>query len=64
MILRRIWGQRALDWTSWAIQKDPNEIERQLWKKREVDVFDVPLDEYISSLDSAFPDPPAEGVGM
>jgi hypothetical protein len=64
VILRRIWGQRALDWTSWAIQKDPNEIERQLWKKREVDVFDVPLDEYISSLDSAFPDPPAEGGGM
>jgi len=64
VILRRIWGQRALDWTSWAIQKDPNEIERQLWKKREVDVFDVPLDEYISSLDGAFPDPPAEGVGM
>jgi hypothetical protein len=63
VILRRIWGQQALDWKSWAIQKDPNEIERQLWKAREVDVLDVPLEEYISGLDAVFGDSPAIGAG-
>ena len=63
VILRRIWGQQALDWKSWAIQKDPNEIERQLWKAREVDVLDVPLEEYITGLDGAFRDSPAVGAG-
>ena len=63
VILRRIWGQQALDWKSWAIQKDPNEIERQLWKAREVDVLDVPLEEYISGLDGALRDSPAVGAG-
>ena len=63
VILRRIWGQQALDWKSWAIQKDPNEIERQLWKAREVDVLDVPLEEYITGLDGVFRDSPAVGAG-
>jgi hypothetical protein len=63
VILRRIWGQQALDWKSWAIQKDPNEIERQLWKAREVDVFDVPLEEYISGLDGALRDSATTGAG-
>ena len=45
VILHRIWGQQPLSYKSWAIQKDPNEIERELWHARGVDVLDIPLEE-------------------
>ena len=45
VILHRIWGQQPLSYKSWAIQRDPNEIEQELWEARGVDVFDIPLAE-------------------
>ena len=31
---------------SWAIQRNPSELEKALWQKRNVEIFDVPLDEF------------------
>lgn len=33
---------------SWAIQLNPSELERKLWDKRRVTIFDVPLDVFVS----------------
>jgi hypothetical protein len=63
VILHRIWGQQPLSYKSWAIQKDPNEIERELWHVRGVDVLDIPLEGYVSDLDGAFENSPAVGAG-
>jgi SIR2-like domain len=63
VILHRIWGQQPLSYKSWAIQRDPNEIERELWHARGVDVLDIPLEEYVSDLDGTFRDSPAVGAG-
>jgi hypothetical protein len=63
VILHRIWGQQPLSYKSWAIQKDPNEIERELWHARGVDVLDIPLEEYVSELHGALRDSPAIGAG-
>jgi SIR2-like protein len=52
VILHRIWGQQPLGYKSWAIQKDPSEIDRQLWAARHVDVLDVPLAEYIEGFEA------------
>ena len=52
MILHRIWGQQPLAYKSWAIQKDPSEIEQELWRVRGVDVLDIPLEDYVTELES------------
>ena len=35
---------------SWAIQRSPSELERQLWKKRKVNIFDLSLSEFASRM--------------
>lgn len=50
VILHRIWGRQPLTYKSWAIQRDPPEIERTLWKSRDVEVLDIPLDQYVGEL--------------
>jgi hypothetical protein len=35
---------------SWAIQRNPSELERRLWDKRHVSIFDLTLDEFVSTL--------------
>jgi hypothetical protein len=61
VILHRIWGQQPLSYKSWAIQKDPSEIEQELWDARDVRVMDIPLDEYVDGLADAFAHPPRNG---
>jgi len=50
VILHRIWGRQPLTYRSWAIQRNASEIERKLWKSRDVEVLDIPLDHYIDEL--------------
>ena len=50
MILHRIWGEQRLRYRSWAVQLDPEEIDRRFWEARDVDIFDVELEEYVASL--------------
>ena len=35
---------------SWAVEPEPGAIERELWRLRGVDVFDVPLEKYVEEL--------------
>jgi hypothetical protein len=35
---------------SWAIQRQPSELERQLWKRRNVNIFDLSLDDFAIKL--------------
>jgi hypothetical protein len=35
---------------SWAIQRSPSELERRLWDKRHVAIFDLSLDEFIQKM--------------
>jgi hypothetical protein len=35
---------------SWAIQLAPSELERRLWAKRNVNIFDLTLDEFVTNL--------------
>jgi len=63
VILHRIWGQQPLSYKSWAIQRDPNEIEQELWEARGVDVFDIPLLKYVTELTEALEHPSTNGSG-
>ncbi len=50
VILRRIWKDQALDWKSWAVKRDSDAIDEQFWKKRNVDIINADLQDYIASL--------------
>jgi len=51
VILHRIWGEQKLTYKSWAILGKLELMEKDFWRSREVDVFTVPLDEYIAALE-------------
>jgi hypothetical protein len=54
VILRRIWGAQPVDYPSWSIQLDPDELERAFWANRKVDILEVDLDDYVARLRKAF----------
>jgi hypothetical protein len=59
VILHRIWGAQQLTYRSWAVQRDPKELETECWKKRGVDILEIDLAEYVAAVQSriaALPD--------
>jgi DNA-binding SARP family transcriptional activator len=52
VFLHRVWGRERVGYRSWAIGEKPDAIEQELWRQRGIDIFDVPLEEYISGLRS------------
>jgi DNA-binding SARP family transcriptional activator len=50
VILNRLWGDNALSYRSWAVQPGAMPLEREFWRRREVDVLEVPLDAYVEAL--------------
>jgi hypothetical protein len=63
VILHRIWGQQALDYKSWAIQLDPEAIDQEFWKARNVHLQSVPLEEYVANLADRLRSPAMEVAG-
>jgi hypothetical protein len=60
-ILYKLWTDRRRDRDWWAIQVDPTELERKSWRRRGVDIFDVPLDKYVEGLSRRFHESLASG---
>jgi hypothetical protein len=50
VILHRIAGEQKLTYKSWAIQRDPTDLDQRFWDRRDVDILDVDLDGYITQL--------------
>jgi hypothetical protein len=51
VILRRLWGDRELDVTSWAVQRDVDDLERRTWNARGVELITATLEEYTDRLE-------------
>jgi hypothetical protein len=49
-ILRRLWTEDSIDYPSWSVQLSPDPLDCELWAKRGVEVFDLPLDTYLAGL--------------
>lgn len=47
---KRITGEDEEVLPSWAIQRNPSELELKLWEKRNVNIFNIALDEFVSKL--------------
>jgi len=50
LVLGRMWGADGASWRSWAVQPEAKPLERQFWRARDVDLFETPLDEYVTAL--------------
>jgi hypothetical protein len=49
-ILHQIEKRRKLSSKSWAIQKEPDEVDKKFWARRDVDIFEMELEEYVAEL--------------
>jgi DNA-binding SARP family transcriptional activator len=50
LLLHRLWGDQPLSYRSWAVQPEPMPIEREFWRRRDVDVLEIPLARYVTAL--------------
>jgi DNA-binding SARP family transcriptional activator len=50
VILNRLWSDQPLSYRSWAVQPEAKPLEREFWRRRDVDVQELPLDRYVDTL--------------
>ncbi len=50
VVLYRLWGEEPPAYRSWAVQPEPLPLERQFWRRRDVDVLEAPLERYVELL--------------
>ncbi len=50
VILHRIWGEQKLSYNSWAIQMNPLPVDQRFWSKRDVEILNADLADYIAGL--------------
>ena len=52
VFLKRVWKGNPLDAKSWAIERDPDSLEKEFWNDLGVELIVSPLDGYASQLGS------------
>jgi hypothetical protein len=62
VIFRRILASQRRPKGWWAVQLDPDPLDKRWWDKHGVEVINCPLDEYVPALEEALHDVPAERV--
>jgi len=50
VILHRLWGEEPPTYRSWAVQPHSESLEREFWRRRDVDVLDLELEKYVEAL--------------
>jgi len=55
LLLSRLRGDQPLTYRSWAIHPRPTPLEREFWRRREVDVVELPLEQYAEVLAAHLP---------
>jgi DNA-binding SARP family transcriptional activator len=50
VILHRLWGDQPLSYHSWAVQPEPKPLEREFWRRRDVDVVELGFEAYAEAL--------------
>jgi hypothetical protein len=50
VILHRLWGDQPLSYHSWAVQPEPKPLEREFWRRRDVEVVELAFEQYAETL--------------
>jgi hypothetical protein len=51
VFLHRLWRGERVGYRSWAVEPRVDLLSRQFWRHIDVDLLDVPLQEYVAELD-------------
>jgi DNA-binding SARP family transcriptional activator len=51
VFLHRVFGDEPISYRSWAVEPSAEPIRREFWRRRDVDVLEAPLDEYVGELE-------------
>jgi DNA-binding SARP family transcriptional activator len=51
LLLNRLWGEEKIGYRSWAVQPQASPLETEFWRRRDVDVLEVELDEYVDAVE-------------
>jgi SIR2-like domain len=59
VILQRIWEEQWLGYNSWAVQRQTDALDRRFWARRNVEILETALEDFVAVLDrrlAALPD--------
>jgi len=51
LVLNRLFRDSRSSYRSWAVARDPDELEARLWRLRDVEVLRVDLEQYVAALE-------------
>ena len=51
VLLNRLWGEEKVGYRSWAVQPEAPPLEVEFWRKREVDVFELAVEEFVDAFE-------------
>ncbi len=58
VMLYRLWGeQEGKNFKSWAVQPDPDPIDRAAWDERDVDILPVRVEDFVKAVKQRFSTP-------
>jgi SIR2-like domain len=61
VMLYRLWGeQEGKNFKSWAIQANPDPIDRAAWDERGVDILPIRVDDFVAAIEQRLPDQQVE----
>jgi hypothetical protein len=49
-IAARVSSKQRVALPSWAIQRDPSELERILWDRRHVNIFEMSIENFVAKM--------------
>ena len=50
-MLERLWGAEPLPYRSWSVHAGPQPLEREFWRRRDVEVVDMAPAAYVAELE-------------
>jgi DNA-binding SARP family transcriptional activator len=53
VVLERLWGEEPLAYRSWSVHAGPSPLEREFWRRRDVEVVDMAPAAYVAELERA-----------
>jgi DNA-binding SARP family transcriptional activator len=51
VFLHRVFGDEPISYRSWAVLPGAHPIQNEFWRRRGVDLYDIPLDDFVSGLE-------------
>jgi SIR2-like domain len=62
VILQRIWEEQRLGYNSWAVQRHSDALDRRFWSRRNVEILETGLADFVTALEARLAAlPPWEG---